>query len=91
MRPHLRHLSMRLFHTFRRVSSTESRGAVEESHVTLWRRVTRDNDEAPPETLQDVTDHHAVPLGYTTAYPSGTAWRSRGVRSFFEIILKICE
>ena len=80
MRPHLRHLSMRLFHTFRRVSSTESQGAVEESHVTLWGRVTRDNDEAPLETLNDVIVHHAVPLDYTTAHPSGTAWRSRGVR-----------
>ena len=89
MRPHLRHLSMRLFHTFRGVSSTESQGAVEESHVTLWRRVTRDNDEAPLETLQDVTVHPAVPLGYTTAYPSGTAWRSRGVRLSIYNVSKI--
>ena len=47
----LPHLLMRLFHTFRWGSSTESRGAVEESHVTLWSRVRRGNDEAPLETL----------------------------------------
>ena len=54
MRPHLPHLPMSLFHTFWRVSSTESQGAVEESHVTLWSRVIRDNDEAPMETLNNM-------------------------------------
>jgi len=74
------HPPRRLFHTFRGVSSTESRGAVEESHVTLWGRVTRDNDEAPLETLNDVIVHHAVPLDYTTAHPSTTPQRTPRVR-----------
>ncbi len=54
MRPHLPHLPMSLFHTFWGVSSTESQGAVEESHVTLWSRVTRDNNKAPMETLNNM-------------------------------------
>lgn len=83
MRPHLRHLQMSLFHTFRGVSSTESRGAVEESHVTLWRRVTRDNDEAPLETLQDVTVHPAVP----SATPHRTPRIRHGVAEGYDVNL----